>query len=335
MPDGVRYTDAGITPRTNAYAAVEMLSHATPTIVLDKFGMMRRMPKNKTQTIIFRRPRTFDPATVPLQEGVTPNLTQFRYDDVSGTMRQYGEAVEITDIIKDFAEDDVAQDAYVQCGENAGRTHEALDWAVLRAGVNVFYANGASRGAVNSVFTLDKQRAVTRALKANKAKKITMILSGSTDFATVPIEASYIAVAHTDLEPDIRNLPGFTPVANYGSRKPCCPQEIGSVEDVRYVLSEDLDPFEDAGDTASTNNVKSTGGSDADVYPILFFGKEAYGKVALRGANSMEPSIVPVEQKTKDDPLGQRGYIGWKSYHLCMILNELWMARLETATSDL
>ncbi len=62
----------------------------------------------------------------------------------------------------------------------------------------------------------------------------------------------------------------------------------------------------------------STSGTSADVYPILVFGENAYGTVPLRGMGSVEPSIIPVGQKTKDDPLGQRGYVGWKSWHLCL-----------------
>ena len=68
---------------------------------------------------------------------------------------------------------------------------------------------------------------------------------------------------------------------------------------------------------------------------MLFFGKEAYGLVPLRGYNSVEPSIINPNTKTKDDPLGQRGYVGWKTWFVAVILNEVWMARLEVAVSDL
>lgn len=332
---GTRYTDAGITPVIEAYVAVEMLSYAAHTVVLDKFGMNQTMPKNKTQVIKWRRPITFDPATTPLSEGVTPNLTQFGYETVTGTLKQYGQVVEITDIIEDFALDQVAKDAYQQCSDNIYRTQEALDWATLRAGTSVSYANGSSRAAVNSVLSLDKIRAVVRGLRRNKAKMITTALASSPNFATRAVEPAWVAIGHTDLEPDIRNLPGFIPCASYGSKKMICEQEIGSVENVRFVLSEDLEPFADAGGTAATNGTKTTSGTAADVYPLLFLGKEAYGRVALRGAGAVSPAIVPVNQRDKSDPLGQRGFIGWKMYHLTVILNQLWMTRLEVATTAL
>jgi len=337
MSQTTRYTDAGVSPRTNVYAERQMLKHAMPVIILDKFGITKPMPKNKTQTIKFRRPRVFTAATTPLVEGVTPTATKFSYDDVEVSLKQYGEVVEITDVIEDTHEDPVLNDASEQSGENIGRTQEALNWGVLRAGTNVFYANGAARNAVNVPISLNKQRAVMRSLKAQKAYKITRILSGSVNYATKPIEASYIAVHHTDVEQDIRGLAGFTPVAEYGSRQVVSEYELGTVEDTRYICSPDLDPFADAGGTkaGSGTTMVSTSGTSADVYPVLYIGKNSYGIVPLRGQGAISPSILRPGTPSKSDPLGQRGYVGWKMWHAALILNQVWMARLEVAVTEL
>lgn len=329
-----RSTDSGISQRTNVYAERQMLKHAAPVMVLDKFGLTKPMPKNKSTTIKFRRPIVFTAATTPLVEGVTPAATQFSYEDVSATLKQYGQVVEVTDVIEDTHEDPVLNDASQQCGENIGRTVEALTYGVLRAGTNVFYANGTVRTSVNTAITLSKIRAVVRALQAQKGMPITKILDGSENYATRPIEAAWVSVCHTDLESDIRSLAGFIPVAEYGNRVPIHERELGTVENVRFVTSPDLPSFPDAGG-ASTTAVVSTTGTSADVYPVLFFAKEAYGTVPLRGQGAVEPSIIPVGQKTKDDPLGQRGYVGWKTYFVAVILNQLWMARLEVGASQL
>ena len=167
------YADGGISPRTNVYAERQMLKHAKPVMVLEKLGLTKPMPKNKTDTIKFRRPRVFTAATTPLIEGVTPTETQFSYEDVSATLRQYGQVVIVTDKIEDLHEDPVLNDASVQAGENIGRTIEALNYGVVRAGTSVYYANGTPRTDVNTPITLGKQRAVLRSLKALKAQKIT------------------------------------------------------------------------------------------------------------------------------------------------------------------
>lgn len=325
------YADGGISPRTNVYAERQMLRYAKPVMVLEKLGLTKPMPKNKTDTIKFRRPRVFTAATTPLIEGVTPTETQFSYEDVSATLRQYGQVVVVTDKIEDLHEDPVLNDASMQAGENIGRTIEALNYGVIRAGTAVYYANGTQRTDVNTPITLQKQRAVLRSLKALKAQKITRSLSPSSDYGTRAVEAAYVAVAHTDVESDLRNMPGFKTVAEYGTRSPISEYEIGSVEDVRYILSPDLNPFLDAG--GAKGSMVSTSGTNADVYPIIYFGQDAWGMVALRGQGAVSPTIIPVGQKTKDDPLGQRGYVGWKTWHAALILNQAWMARLEVAVT--
>ncbi|MEM7709190.1 MAG: N4-gp56 family major capsid protein [Pseudomonadota bacterium] len=329
-----RATDAGISQRTNVYAAKEMLKHAMPVMVLDKVAKPIRMPRNRSDTIKFRRPIPFDAATTPLAEGITPNATQMRFEDVETALKQYGEFVEITDVIEDLVEDPVLKEAAEQCGENMGRTLEAVNYGAVRGGTNAFYANGGQRSAVNTALSLALQRKITRSLKAQKAKKISKILDGSPNYATTPIEASYVGIGHTNLEADIRDMPGFVPTAKYGTRSIISPHEIGTVEDVRYVLSPDLEPFEDAGG-APGGNVVSTGGTKADVYPVMFFGQDAWGTVALRGSDAIDPYIVPVNKATKDDPLAQRGTVGWKTYHAALILNQAWMVRAEVAVSEL
>ena len=185
--------------------------------------------------IKFRRPEIFTAATTPLIEGVTP--TDAVSTKTSRHLRQYGQVVVITDKIEDLHEDPVLNDASMQAGENIGRTIEALNYGVIRAGTQVYYANGTQRTDVNTPITLSKQRAVLRSLKALKAQKITRSLSPSSDYGTRAVEAAYVAVAHTDVESDLRNMPGFKTVAEYGTRSPVSEYEIGSVEDVRHPVA--------------------------------------------------------------------------------------------------
>lgn len=326
-------TATGISQRTNVWAAAEMLDHANEVIVLDKMAKNITMPKNKSVNPKWRRPVPFTAKTTALTEGVTPSSSSMTYEDVTATLRQYGDFSVVTDVIADTHEDPVLKDMTMLHGENIGRTREALLWGVLKGGTSVYYANGSARNAVNTVISINRQRGVTRYLKAMKGRKISRILDGSPDLNTTPIESAYVAVGHTDLEADIRGLSGFVPAAEYGTRKLICAEEIGSVEDVRYVLSPDLDPLIDAGGTKGS--MVSTGGTNADVYPILYLAMDAFGVVALKGAGSVEPSIIPVGEKTKDDPLAQRGYVGWKTWWAGLILNETWIVRMEVAASDL
>lgn len=327
-------TYPSLSQRTNTWAAVDMLSHAEPFSILQEYGQHKPIPKNKADNAKFRRVIPFAKATTPLTEGVTPTAQALTYEDVSVTLAQYGGLAEITDHVQDMAEDPVLKDATEQCGEQAALTTEAIVWGVLQAGTNVLYANGTARNQVNDVISLAKQRGATRILKGQKGKKITSKLSSSVKYGTEPVDMAFIAFAHTDMESDIRDMTGFVPTEKYGSMK-ALKGEIGKVEDVRYILSPELDPIIDAGGLSATNTTVSTGGTNSDVYPVVYVAKEAFGCVALKGKDAITPKITPVDQTDSNDPLGQVGYVGWKTYFAALILNDAWMVRMECAAKDI
>ena len=115
-----------ISQRTAAWASKEMLSHAMPVEVLARFAQSKPVPKNTAEGAKFRRPIPFPPATVPLTEGVTPTGRAMQYEDVSVTLAQYGDFVEITDKVMDMSEDPVLKDSSALCGEQAAETIESV-----------------------------------------------------------------------------------------------------------------------------------------------------------------------------------------------------------------
>ncbi|GLP95291.1 N4-gp56 family major capsid protein [Paraferrimonas sedimenticola] len=325
------YGDLGA--RLGAYAEKKMLEHAEPIIVLSKMGLNKPMPRNKGEVIKFRRPIPLPPALTPLTEGVRPSSTDFRYDDVEATLQQHGAWMPLSDKVNDLHEDPVGSDMSMMAGEQAAETVEMITFGELIGGTNVIYANGVSaRNQVVAPLTIREQRLAVRTLKAGRAKKITSILSGSVNYSTTPVEAAYVAVCHTDIEASIRKMPNFTPVAEYGSRKPICMEELGSVEDVRYVSSPLFDPWIDAG-AAHGDTAISTGGTSSDVYPVLFLAQNAFGCIPLKGSKQAGGAIKPmVRQPGKPehgDELGQNGSVGWKTWYVAKILNDAWMVRVE------
>lgn len=330
-------TYGDIDQRTAGFAAADMLRHAEPFIVLSRMGLTKPMPKNKAEKVIFRRPVPLPAITTPLVEGVTPSAQKIGYEDVEATLKQYGKPIEITDKVENLSEDPVLATATMLAGEQAASSIEQVLYGVLKAGTNVFYANGAARNQVNTPISLNKQRAVTRALAGQKARKITRMLKSGVEYGVAAVEAAFVAVAHTDLESDIRNLAGFVPVAKYGQRQPINEHEIGSVESVRYLLSPDLDPIADAGGAynGSGTAMVSTTGVSADVYPILIFGQDAFAQIPLKGEEAIVPMVLNPGKPSKSDPMAQRGYVSWKTWYTAVILNDLWMARLEVAVTAL
>lgn len=325
-------TYGGLSQRTVAYAAANHLKHAAPIVVLGRYGMTKPIPKNTSEKVKFRRPVPLPLAKTPLTEGSPPTSKAMQYEDVEVTLDQYGDVVEITDKVQDLAEDPVLKDATELTGEQSSETLESLLWGILRAGTNVVYANGSARNAVNKKISLPKQRKITRLLKNERAKKITSMLSASPKYNTEPVDAAFIGLAHTDCESDIRDLPGFVPVEKYGQMK-AMPFEIGKVEDVRYVLTPVLEAFPDAGGAKGT--MMSTSDTNADVYPIVYIGKDSYGHVCPKGKKGVEMKIRQPGEIDSNDKLGQKGWVGWKTWWKGFIANEMWMVRLEVAVSNL
>ena len=321
-----------ISPRVAAYAATRLLERAIPHMVLEKFGQSRPLPSKSSDTMKFRRYEAFPYAPNELTEGVTPAARRLTKTDVTVSLKQYGDLVELTDQVQDLHEDPVMQESSEILGEQAGQMLETVRFNVLKAGTNVFFSNGSGRGDVNTAMTKGLQQRITRALKRQNATKVTQMVQSTPDFNTESLEPAYIAVTHPDVEPDIRAMTGFVSVADYGNRKPM-DGEIGTVDDVRYIGSTLIEPFTGAGNT-TLNGMISENGTNVDVYPILIFGANAYAIVPFKGKNAVTPSVINPGQATKDDPLGQRGYAGWKAYHAAAILNDNWLVRLELGATE-
>ena len=344
-----------ISPAVAAYSVVRLLKRALPMLHIEKFGQTYPLPTNSTQTAKFRRyfmqgttgaagpnaggtngagsPFYIPVATTPLVEGVTPSGSTLGNQDYTVQLQQYGDFVTITDVIEDTHTDPVLQQATDLLGEQAAQTVETLRFNVLKAGLNVWYANKvSSRSAIVTAISLADQRSVTTGLNRQNAKKITQVVGSTADFNTKSVEASYMAICHPDLETDLRSVAGFKVVADYGPHTTPFEGEIGSLEQVRYLTSTVFAPWTDAGGAVSATAFRSTSGTNADVYPILIFARDAFGIVPLKGKSAMTPMVVN-PKPAAGDPLAQRGTVGWKLWTATVILQDAFMARLEVACS--
>ncbi len=148
-------------------------------------------------------------------------------------------------------------------------------------------------------------------------------------YGTENVAPGYVALIHPDLEGDVRKMTGFTPAEKYGSITPW-ENELGKVDDVRYVSSTIFEPTPDVG--GAKGAMLSTSGTNADVYPVLFLGKDAYGIVALKGMFALTPMVVN-PKPSDSDPLAQRGHVSWKAMQTAVILNDAWMVRVLVAAT--
>jgi len=307
----------------------QLLKRGMPYLVLEKFGQAYPLPQNSTKQAIFRRYERFPKTPNPLTEGVTPSARQLTTTDYPVTLGQYGDRVQISDVIMDTHEDPVLSQALDVLGEQAAQMIEMVRFNVLKGGTNVMYAGSvAGRANVVAAITKTELRRAVKLLKRQDTRKITRIIRSTTDYGTEQVNAAFVALCHTDCEPIFREMEGFVPVEKYGQISPF-DGEIGKVEETRIVTSTIFESWADAGGAAG-GNFESTGGTSCDVYPVLVLGQDAYGIVPLKGKTSIVPMVVN-PKPSDSDPLAQRGHAGWKAYQAAVILNHAWILRMETA----
>lgn len=322
-------TYGDISPRTAAYAAKELLKRGLPYLVIEKFGQAKALPANNSKTMKFRRYNALSNTPASLTEGVTPAASSLTYTDITASLTQYGDRITVTDVIEDTHEDPVLTEATEVLGEQAAQMIEKVRFGVIKAGTNVLYANGASRSAVNTPLALATLRRGVRTLKRQNARFITSVIRSTPSFGTVAVAPGFVAMVHPDCAQDIRGLTGFTSAENYGSMTPW-ENELGKCEEVRFVESTIFEPFADAG--AAKGAMLSTTGVNADVYPIILVGKDAYGIIALKGAYAITPMVVNAKP-SDSDPMAQRSHVSWKTMQTAVILNDAWMLRIEVAAT--
>lgn len=328
-----------ISNRVGVFASKKLLEEGKKRMVFHRFALQRDIPLNAGTSIQFRRYKHLSVNVAPIQGNRTPSGEELQWTDVSATVQQFGKWVPIPKAVEDTIKDPVLTVAIDKLQYNLSLTCETLDYNIARLGTNAIYSQGAtSRSEVAKPFSRSDLRAAIRTLRREDAMPITTIVTPTAHYSTSGIEESYIAVCHTDLEPDLRALSGFKTVAEYSDPAKALPGEFGSLDNCRFVTTNVALPFEGAGkyETGGANpqNVfQSTANSRANVYPILIFGQDAFATTKLAGSKEgMSAKVLVHNPRVSDsDPLQQRGSVGYIFWRTSLVLNNSYMVRIETA----
>ena len=321
-----KYSD--LSARNTVYAQKKMLETPQPLLILESIATPFVIPMNSTRVASWLRADALPLATTPVVEGVVPSSTKFTNQKVEATLKQYIGLVSVTDVVADTYDSPVLMSLMEQMGYQLGNTVEAIRFGEFVAGTNKLQTNGTVRTDINTELNRTVIRKAIRALKLQKAKPISRMVTPSVNYGTVAVSPAYIGIAHTSAEMDIRNMAGFSPVENYANEGNMFPAEIGRVDAVRFVVSTEVPYWANGG--GSTSTMLTTGGSNADVYPLLIVGMDALGVVSLKGANAATPYLFnPVP--SAGNPTGQIGHAVWKLWTTALILNQAHVIRVEHA----
>jgi N4-gp56 family major capsid protein len=301
---------AGLTPEMKTYYDKKLLSRLVPNHVFGQFGQKRPIPKGGGKTIEFRQFTSLSPATTPLTEGVTPAGNSLNVLAKTATVAQYGDYIEISDVLDLTAIDPVLDETAELLGEQAAETLDVIIRDILAAGTNVQYAAGrADRASIaaGDNLTVDEIRKAVRTMKRNKVK---------------PVDGqNYVAFVEPGAVYDLQSDPKWEEAAKYAGSKQIFTGEIGRLYGVRFI------------ETPLAPVFSGQGAGGIDVYATIIIGKDAYGIVDVAGSGAVQNIVKPHGSAGTADPLNQRATSGWKALFTAVRLEELAILRIEHAVS--
>lgn len=332
----------------------QMLEHAIPKQVLDTACTHFQMDENMGDTIIYGRwvptggttgavSNNIDPSNTwsvtasahEVQEGQTPIADSLTRKDISVQIKEYSCLYMYSKKAARLYEDKLPPAMKKMAGQRMGLVTEMIKNGAFRGSTNKMYAGGTSRATVDETLSDNLVSRIIRAFMNNRAEMITEIISPSQNYDTSAVQASFVFYGHSDLQHDIEGLPNFVPVAKYGQQKTIHPMELGCKGNLRFIVSPEFQKVIDSGAAVGSTGLKSTGASNIDVYPCMIFAEEAAGDLALRGTKSLEVIDLPPNQSDKNDPTGQRGYVGASFFSAAFVQNDGWLLVLECGASAL
>jgi N4-gp56 family major capsid protein len=290
-----------------------LLERAVPAFVHNRFCQVRDIPANNgTNVIKFRKYGSLTAQTTALTEGVTPSGTQLSVTDITATVKYYGDYVTLTDQLVLETYDPILTETAEILGEQAGDSLDQLCRDVMAAGTSIQYASVASSDDTLTAamkLTREEIKEAVRTLRGNNAKPITSMIDPSTGYNTVPIGKSYVGIVSEDTAYDLDDATGWIPVEKYPSKAGVMPDEIGSLANVRFIMS---------------TNAYQLATANADSGPVhytIILGQNAVAQTRISGA-ALQNIVKPLGSAGTADPLNQRATSGWKASYIAKILDQ-------------
>ena len=317
-------TDSGMSPEMKTYYDKELIRLASAKLVHDQFAQTRDIPKNGGKTIEFRQFNPLPKALTPLTEGVTPDGQKATVTYKTSEVAQYGAYLPYSDVLDLTAIDPIVLEYTRLNADQAGRTLDTITRDVVNAGTQVNYVGDRlSRSLLQSTDTLtpyDLEFAAALLKGAN-----TPDIQGG----------GFVAICHPYVVFDLRTSKDFIEAHKYAAVDELFNGEVGRIGNVRVVESTEAKIWNDSTCPVISEAVPASGTTPAvpakyrSVFSTLVVGAEAYATTKVTGGG-LQQIIKPIG--SGDDPLNQRGTIGWKAIKTAEILVDSYMVRIESAS---
>lgn len=294
-----------------------LLDQAEPLLVHNQFGDKYPIPANNGKKIEFRKYSALPKALTALTEGVTPAGNSLTVTTVEGTVKQYGDWIQLSDMLQMTAIDNNVVQATKLLSSQAGRTLDTVTREVLAGGTNVMYAPKVVDGAETEVLS---RSALTP--ECVLTPFVVMRAAATLEAMNTPkINGSYVLIIHPYCRETLQESPGWVDVVKYKEGNNTFSGEIGKIGDVRVVTTSEAKVIND-----STCPVVESS-TYYSVFTSLLLGANAYGVTELENGGLQH---IVKQLGYGEDPLNQRSSCGWKATSVAVRLCEEYMVRIES-----
>ena len=332
----------------------KFLTISKQLITMARFAQKQTKATGEGKEIRWRRYERFQVGTSVISEGVTPTSDSLQQTTIKDELAQYGAWVPVTDVMLALSTDPIVAQITERQAIQMAEQMDTLAYNKFRATTSVFYADGddfdggmgevqkglhgahayvamgASSGSDSKILA-----AVVRFLEKNNAQKISTVVKPSSGYNTEPVAEGYFAICHPDARADVEALPNFTPIEKYANYGAVMAGEIGKAGLIRFIATTLATPYtasENEGN-ATENSLRANSSGNVTVYTTLVFAADAVGCVSLAGQDSVVPKVIS-PSPSSEDPLGQRGAVGYSYHYTCKVLNDNNMAAIHHGVTN-
>lgn len=270
------------------------LERARAMLVHQEGAQLRGISGNSGKQTIFNRFSPLSLATTALTEGTNPAAVTLTDTQVTVTLAEYGNQIQVTRLLSTVDIDDRDKEKIDVVAQNMGETLDALVRNALAAGATVISGVGG-----NLTPALVAQSVAT--LKENKA-------------LMYPGTFGWIGKIQPETEYDLIQSTVWQNAAVYSNVQALYAGEIGALYGVRFLV---------------TNQGYQIAGTPVYYYSFVH-GREAFGVYD----NKMDPpKLYIVTGADSNNPAERFHTISWAGQFASVVLNSSWIMAVETQAS--
>lgn len=207
--------------------------------------------------------------------GIDPAPEVVIRTDIDATMEIYAKTVVINEQVTLYENDKVLTKFTALLGQWLREKEDLLMRDLYSSSVGYINAVGGTNGKQPSDISRNDVNNIERILLGNDARTMLQVVEAKDNFSTAPTRDAFIALASTDITPDLQNVQGVILKNAYPDQDGLRPEEYCSISRFRFFVSSKAAKIPGAALDGST------------VYTIPMYGLEAAAKVEQNNYSSI------------------------------------------------